>query len=162
MQKGIKLALLSAVCLLFTGCEMVDSQMLTQLQEYFPLAELTHPDPQTLAVDTHLTNLTEKFAKETFSTLLRTHCCHGGLQGIASYDLDQIFPMAGYNRLVVKFDKTVCGWYPAKSQVFICSALGSMGREYRTYSIVDQNNIFLNSQPPIGLQPAQPTQPSIH
>ena len=132
-----KLLLLGAACAFLGGCDMVDSQMLEQLHQYFPAAEVTHPDPTSLRIETHLSGLTEQFAEKVVAQLLREHCCHGGaLQGLASQDLNQILPLAGYQRLIIGFEGSVCGWLPMRPQNFTCrDASQNSGH---TYSINDQ------------------------
>lgn len=151
--------------LLSTGCEMVDSQMVAQMREYFPLAEIAHPQPDVLVIHTHLANLTEKFAEETVATMLRQHCCHGGgpLTGaMVNQDLDAILPLAGYSTLDVAFENVICGWRPTDQTTLWCRPTPGPNLWHR-YSINTQASfpVIQAPQQPFrapALQPLQPIQ----
>lgn len=135
----LKLFAIPALCLVFTGCElneMVDSQILQQVREYFPMAELSHPKPDMLVIQTHLANLTEKFAEETTATILQRKCCHGGgIGGLAQGDLDAVLPAVGIVNLAIDYEEAGCVWAPSIPQIIVCQTKPFSPDQWHRYTL---------------------------
>jgi hypothetical protein len=118
--------LIAAASLGLCGCDvgdMVDSKVLTNVQEYFPLAEVRHTQKGVLNVDTRVGNVTEKFGAKVFQSMLSEN----------STQLQFGLGLAGYTTLIVGFEDFVCFWSPEqRANQFTCIArFAKTGRVYR-------------------------------
>lgn len=99
---------------ILSGCDvgdMVDSNVLSTVREYFPLAEIHKPRPDILAVSIHVGNVSEKFGAKVFQTML----------GDNMAQLQMGFGLAKYNTLMVVFDDFSCLWDMRRNAQFACS-----------------------------------------
>jgi len=110
------------------GCDvndMVDSKVLSTVQEYFPLAEMRKPQPDVLAINLHVGNVTERFGAKVFQSMLADN----------SAELQMGFAVARYTRLLVVFDDFSCLWDIRRNAQFACSdrpaRAGVPGRMYQ-------------------------------
>jgi len=122
----LTIAVVIVFSILLSGCDvgdMVDSKVLTNVQEYFPLAEVRHTQKGVLNVDTRVGNVTEKFGAKVFQSMLSEN----------STQLQFGLGLAGYTTLIVGFEDFVCFWSPEqRANQFTCIArFAKTGRVYR-------------------------------
>ena len=85
-----------------SGCEIVDSKLLSGSREYFPKAEvLKFYRPDIVQIETHVGNVSKKFADKTFRAML---------QGREGRDLMNGLQLAGYRWFVLGFDEFNVVW----------------------------------------------------
>jgi hypothetical protein len=129
-MRNVATALLLLGCVILPGCDvndMVDSKVLSTVQEYFPLAEIGKPQPDVLAINIHVGNVTEKFGAKVFQTMLADNAA----------ELQLGFGLARYTRLLVAFDDFSCLWDIRRNAQFGSSdrpaRQGVPGRMYQVY-----------------------------
>jgi hypothetical protein len=66
--------IVTCAALALSGCDlnqMVDAKVEAKAREYFPLAEVSHPQHDILLIKTHVGNISEKFAAQVMATLIQ-------------------------------------------------------------------------------------------
>ena len=76
------------------GCDAVDSSVLEKAREYWPQAELFHPRPDIVLIETHMSGITGQFAEKTFRAMMIEN----------GRELRQAFEMSGYRVLILGFE----------------------------------------------------------
>jgi hypothetical protein len=104
---------------------MVDSTLLSTVQDYFPQAEIAKPQQGLLVVTLHVGNVTEKFGSQVYQKMLQDH----------AQEVQLGFAVAGYTRLIVVFNDFSCLWDTRKSGQFGCADDGSPGTGVRLYDV---------------------------
>lgn len=161
MKSLLKAVWVVWLCLIFTGCEAVDSQIQERLRQYFPLAEISHPRPDVFFIDTHAQNASEKFWAQAVATMLRQYCCHAqGIKGLMNQDLDAVLALSGYTYLGIVFNDVACGWVVKHdSYRFACGYKSVSQDQWHIYSIYDEAPpISIGSLAPSQLTPVEPNQ----
>lgn len=132
----------AALSLLLTGCapaDFADNNVVGQARQYFPLADVSHPQPGILQVNTYASNVSEMFAAKVMSQLIVEH----------QSEL-QFLPVVGYSVLRVSFDRYVCAWN-TNNQYFVCGNASATtgGHPYSFYGTPLTNpNFFAPPMPP--------------
>lgn len=133
-MRSLAVLVLAIGSVILSGCDvgdMVDSRVLSSVQEYFPLADIHKPQPDILAVNTHVGNVTEKFGAKVFQGMLAENATQ----------LQMGFRLVGYTRLIVSFEDFSCFWDIRRNAQFGCSdrpaSIGSQVRVYQVYENQD-------------------------
>jgi hypothetical protein len=103
------LTALIPVTLCLTGCEFVDSKVLTECRKYFPQAEILHPRREILHIQTHVGNVSGLFATKTFEAM---YADHGKKLAMAA-------SFAGYRWIILGFDDFKVVWNVRESTSFL-------------------------------------------
>ena len=126
-MKRFYIAIVTCAALALTGCDfsqMVDSQVLEKVQEYFPGAEIRHISHNNqLQIVTHLSGGTEKFYSEVMTKFLRDHAS----------ELIMGLPMGGYQLLNVDFEEGACLWNPQNRPYFFYKAKPFPENQFHAY-----------------------------
>ena len=81
--------------------QMVDGQVLQEVRQYFPRAEIHKCFPDMLHIETRIGNISAKFADETFRTMMA---------GARGPQIHRGMTMAGYRWLSLGFDDFNVVW----------------------------------------------------
>jgi hypothetical protein len=144
---GARLATVLLVSLLLTGCEFVDSQILKGAREYFPRAELVRPHRQVVHLETHVGNITRKFAAEAFRAM---HQQKGRDLGIG-------LSLAGYRWMILGFDDFNVVWDTSSQQFWVLDSREFGGWQLQVFG---RKLPYPAANRFTGPSPATPGQPS--
>lgn len=129
----MRLALLLAVpgCLLLTGftscnpINMIDSNVQAKAQEYFPVADVAHPNRGELQIVTHVGNVSELFTAKVMGQLVRDN-----RQALSIAMLG-----GGYSVLTVDFEEGQYAWLTARPEMVACTPKPLQQGQLHLYSL---------------------------